>query len=47
MNGVGQWRWYSMDTNEHLSQSLPHPEELVDELSYVPHSYQTARAVNI
>jgi hypothetical protein len=39
--------WYNMNTNEHLSQPLPHPEEPVDELSYVPHSYQNARAVSI
>jgi hypothetical protein len=36
-----------MDTDEHLSQPLPHPEEPVDELSYIPHSHQTARAVSI
>jgi hypothetical protein len=29
--------WYGMDTDEHLSQPSPHPEEHVDELSYVPH----------
>jgi hypothetical protein len=39
--------WYGMNTDEHLSQPLPHPEEPVDELLYVPHSHQSARAVNI
>jgi hypothetical protein len=39
--------WYDMDTDEHLSRPLPHTEELVDELSYVPHSHQIARAVSI
>jgi hypothetical protein len=39
--------WYGMNTDEHLSQPLPHPEEPVDELSYVPHSHQSARAVSI
>jgi hypothetical protein len=31
--------WYGMNTDEHLSQPLLHPEEPVDELSYVPHSH--------
>jgi hypothetical protein len=39
--------WYDMYTDDHLSQSLPHPEEPVDELSYVPHSHRTTRAVSI
>jgi hypothetical protein len=34
--------WYGMNTDEHLSQPLPHPEEPVDELSYVLHSHQSA-----
>jgi hypothetical protein len=33
--------------DEQLSQSVPHPEELVDELEYVPYSHQTVRAVSI
>jgi hypothetical protein len=36
-----------MNTDEQLSQSLLHPEEPVDELAYVPHSHQNARAVVI
>jgi hypothetical protein len=30
---------YIMNTDEQLSQPLPHPEEPVNELSYVPHSH--------
>jgi hypothetical protein len=29
-----------MNTNEQLSQPVPHPEEYVDKLTYVPHSHQ-------
>jgi hypothetical protein len=39
--------WYKMNTEEHLSQPLPYPEEPMDELVYVPHSHQNARAVSI
>jgi hypothetical protein len=39
--------WYEMNTDELLSQPVPHLEELVDELTYVPHSHQNARAVSI
>jgi hypothetical protein len=39
--------WYDINTDEHLSRPLPHPEKPVDELSYVPHSHQSARAVSI
>jgi hypothetical protein len=38
--------WYDMNTDEQLCQPLPYPEESVDELSYVPHSNQTALAVS-
>jgi hypothetical protein len=38
---------YRMNTNEQLSQSVSHSEDPVDELIYVPHSLQNARAVSI
>jgi hypothetical protein len=39
--------WYGMNTEEYLSHQLLHPEEPMDELSYVPHSHQNARVVSI
>jgi hypothetical protein len=31
--------WYVMNTEEQLSQPVPHLEEPLDELTYVPHSH--------
>jgi hypothetical protein len=39
--------WYVMNIEEQLNQPLPHPEEPVDELTYVPHSHQNVRTVSI
>jgi hypothetical protein len=39
--------WYRMNTGEQLSQLVPHPNEPVDGLTYVPHSHQNTRAVTI
>jgi hypothetical protein len=39
--GITRDRWLQLVWNEHwraLSQPVPHPEESVDELAYVPHS---------
>jgi hypothetical protein len=39
--------WYKMNTDEQLCRSVPHPEEHVDELAYVPQSHQNVRAISI
>jgi hypothetical protein len=36
-----------MNTEKQLSQLVPHPEEPVDELTYILHSHQNVRVVSI
>jgi hypothetical protein len=38
--------WYEMNTDKRLSQPVLHPEEPMNELTYVPHSHQNAQTVS-